>query len=132
MNIGHILDRNDMRVAEVWLDDYKTLFQDYRRLHNFDYGDVEQRRSLRSELQCKSFQWFLDEVCRDQYVPPAHAVAGQLSSPDGSLCISNDDVAEAPASLKPCSRHVNQMWLFSNGFIQRAAYLKHELICLVG
>ena len=67
-NIGAILNRNDARVAEVWLGDYKDIFYSFRGSKDMDKGDLSQRIAVREGLQCKSFEWFLKEVCRDQYV----------------------------------------------------------------
>ena len=41
-----------MRLAEVWLDDFKQIY--YDRINNKlgDFGDVSQRRQLRDSLQC--------------------------------------------------------------------------------
>ena len=46
-----VLDRNDVRVAEVWMDEYKTLFYTARGLSHVDFGDVSDRRALR-ERKC--------------------------------------------------------------------------------
>jgi polypeptide N-acetylgalactosaminyltransferase len=131
VDIGRVLDRNDARVAAVWMDDYKDLFFGFRHLKNTDIGDVSARVAVRSRLQCKSFQWFLDTVCRDIYVPVAGALVGNLASPDGSHCLSNQDHATGAAAVRACtSRAPSQSWVVANNYIQRASYLGSDLVCL--
>jgi len=40
-----------------------------RFLEGIDTGDTASRVALRHKLQCKPFQWFLDEVCLNTYIP---------------------------------------------------------------
>merc|ERR1719322_1235163 len=59
-------DYNYKRVAAVWMDNYKNYYFD--RLGTTgasvednvgDFGDVEDRLSLRESLQCENFEWYL-------------------------------------------------------------------------
>lgn len=61
--------KNKLRLAEVWMDDYKRFY--YERIGNntVDYGDITDRLQLRDSLQCKSFQWYLDNVIPEQFIP---------------------------------------------------------------
>ena len=49
----NILRRNLVRLAEVWLDDYKQVYYDRINNNLGDFGDVEERKQLRKSLQCK-------------------------------------------------------------------------------
>lgn len=54
---------NSMRLAEVWMDDYKERFYETRpELRGKPFGDISNRLDLRKKLNCHSFQWFLDNV----------------------------------------------------------------------
>eukprot|EP00913_Durusdinium_trenchii_P010425 g9773.t1 len=54
----------DPHLPLVAEDDYKELFFKYRKLKKQDLGPgLEKREQLKDKLQCKSFSWFLKEVC---------------------------------------------------------------------
>ncbi|XP_040297449.1 polypeptide N-acetylgalactosaminyltransferase 3-like [Bufo bufo] len=69
-----VITRNQVRLAEVWMDGYKEIF--YRRnreaaniVQQKSYGDLSKRYSLRQNLQCKNFSWYLNNVYPEMYVP---------------------------------------------------------------
>eukprot|EP00039_Didymoeca_costata_P029384 m.24449 g.24449 ORF g.24449 m.24449 type:complete len:719 (+) comp7608_c1_seq2:260-2416(+) len=133
VNIGSVLNRNDARVAEVWLDDYKQIYYNFRG-HVNDIGDISDRKELRSRLQCKSFEWFLKEVCRDQYVPDKLSTAVLLkmtSSVSNDLCMDSRGNTQGPVGLSQCRGGSSQKFSFTQeGFIQVANYIGHQLICV--
>ena len=59
-------------LAEVWMDEYKKFFYIinpgvFKTAKNF--GDISDRIQLRDNLQCKSFQWYLDNIYPDAQIP---------------------------------------------------------------
>lgn len=68
--VGDVLYANLIRVAEVWLDEWRHFF--YRinpavkaivtNNRTQVLEQIEERRELRRRLKCHSFQWFLDNV----------------------------------------------------------------------
>ncbi|XP_033990335.1 polypeptide N-acetylgalactosaminyltransferase 3 [Trematomus bernacchii] len=69
-----VIARNQVRLAEVWMDDYKDIF--YRRNQQAAqiskdkaFGGISQRLDLRARLQCKSFSWYLKNVYPEVFMP---------------------------------------------------------------
>ncbi|CAF1391767.1 unnamed protein product [Rotaria sordida] len=74
---------NHLRVAEIWMDEYKIYYLRRRPNHaQLDMGDTSEYKALRQRLNCKSFKWFLDNVAyemAEKYpLPPANLVWGEM------------------------------------------------------
>lgn len=62
--------RNSLRVAQVWLDDYKEyFFMKQPAARNMNYGDVSSRVQLRRELKCYDFDWYVKNVYPELTLP---------------------------------------------------------------
>jgi hypothetical protein len=76
-------ERNKLRTAAVWLDDYRERVMGK---HPHDYGDVSEQLANRQRLGCHSFQWYLDNVFPDHPVLTHITTIGQHGD-FGSLCL---------------------------------------------
>ncbi|XP_037533880.1 polypeptide N-acetylgalactosaminyltransferase 17 [Nematolebias whitei] len=71
--------------------------------HGIDYGDVSQRIALRKSLQCRSFQWYLDNVYPEmrRYNNTLHY--GEVrNSKVSHLCLDQGMKENHTATLHPC------------------------------
>ena len=90
-------------------------------LQSIDIGDLNSRIRLRRDLKCKSFQWYLDEVIPEKFIPTDHAQAyGRVTNVAHGkpLCLDymqhNEDLAY-DLGLYPCHAELSmsQFFVFS-------------------
>lgn len=83
--------RNTRRTAEVWMDDYKKYYYAARpSAVNKNFGNIDERKRLRKDLQCKSFEWYLDTVYPQLKIPLlSHSQAFILRVKDDNNCVGS-------------------------------------------
>ncbi|XP_069111075.1 LOW QUALITY PROTEIN: polypeptide N-acetylgalactosaminyltransferase 5-like [Argopecten irradians] len=126
----NILLRNNLRLAEVWLDDFKTYYysrMSQKQLNETDYGDVSGRKALRERLNCKSFSWFLKNVFPEIYIPGDSLASGEIRNKAKPVCLDGMDKVSQDNILKvyPCHQMGgNQFWLY-----MRDHSLRRDVVC---
>ncbi|KAL9966348.1 hypothetical protein ACROYT_G024403 [Oculina patagonica] len=129
---GDTMSYNSMRVAEVWLDDYKKYFyQTKKDLVGKPFGNVTSRVALRKKLNCKSFKWYVENVYPELMLPqeggagnggtwqhlsqknPVILRKGNLLNVGSSLCLDTPGRAsekKASALLHNCHETNAKFW----------------------
>ncbi|XP_048389792.2 polypeptide N-acetylgalactosaminyltransferase 13 isoform X4 [Stegostoma tigrinum] len=87
---GHIINKNNRRLAEVWMDDFKDFFYIISPgVVKVDYGDVSARKGLRERLKCKSFSWYLENIYPDSQIPRRYYLLGEIRNVATNQCLDN-------------------------------------------
>uniref|UniRef100_UPI0037E8E631 polypeptide N-acetylgalactosaminyltransferase 3 n=1 Tax=Semicossyphus pulcher TaxID=241346 RepID=UPI0037E8E631 len=105
-----VIARNQVRLAEVWMDDYKEIF--YRRnqqaaqiAKDRAFGDISKRVDLREQLQCKSFSWYLNNVYPEAFMPDLNPLRfGSVKNVGRDMCLDAGENNEGGKKLimYPC------------------------------
>ncbi|XP_068082133.1 polypeptide N-acetylgalactosaminyltransferase 16 [Anabrus simplex] len=106
--------RNTKRIAEIWLDDHKRFFYEARpNANEVDAGSLEKQLKIKQQLDCKPFQWYLENVFPELKLPNEENTAfGQLKQ--GSMCLQAEG-GQFEVKLAQCSDSVpsQHAWAFS-------------------
>eukprot|EP00096_Caligus_rogercresseyi_P014556 TRINITY_DN7060_c0_g1_i1.p1 TRINITY_DN7060_c0_g1~~TRINITY_DN7060_c0_g1_i1.p1 ORF type:complete len:642 (+),score=101.97 TRINITY_DN7060_c0_g1_i1:438-2363(+) len=142
---------NSLRVAHVWMDKYiDKYYEVYPSAKGMHYGDVSRRKALRAQLNCKSFQWYLDNIYPDIIQAPSqrnkdtkfipwnkrerfYVKKLQISLRGAKLCLSGVDhtLKKSYLELQPCTTAgstspPSQSWHLTN----RTELVLNKLLCL--
>ena len=118
---------NMQRVADVWMDNYASIYHQIThkplRFSQSELKTLSHRRKLRSQLQCKSFTWYLENIAKTVDVPKAgDEYFGQLKTNIGCLTTLPDAFG-----IFSCVYHhpLQNFALTSNGLLR-----SHDNTCL--
>ena len=138
-----LIYHNKVRVAEVWMDEFKHLFyhrkgpRDDHLLDSIKMGAspdrVKDRKKLRSRLQCKDFEWYLDHVMRPADVLSLFEIdhiilgAGEIKNEEQlNFCLDADQI-NATIDLTFCHGHgLGQYWMLT-----KEGLLRRDDVCVV-
>lgn len=124
---GNVFARNTRRAAEVWMDDYKKYYYAAVPLaKNVAFGSIESRMELKRNLQCKPFQWYLDNVYPDLKIPDSQDITyGSIRQ--GSFCLDTlGHLVDGTVGLYTChGSGGNQEWSLT-----KSGTIKHSDLCL--
>jgi len=130
-----IPEYNYKRVADVWMDEYKSLYFDRLGITGQEesvnigqYGDVSHRKKLRESLSCKPFHWYIQEK-----VPSLGENfiigSGEIRNYHHQFCLDQQDSETnqgLPVLVFDCTgQKGNQYWYYrSDGRISR------DILCM--
>lgn len=75
------------------MDDYANIYYLRTGFNKGDFGDISERVKLRKDLQCKSFQWYIDNVYPSLDIPD-NLAEGQVNN----LALPNTTCLDAKVS----------------------------------
>ncbi|KAK5848943.1 hypothetical protein PBY51_008623 [Eleginops maclovinus] len=131
-DLNEMLKRNALRVAEVWMDEYKYNVNIAWNLplenHGIDIGDVSERKKLRERLNCKPFKWYLDNVYPLlNPLTDVLAYGALVNELEPTLCIDQGPIPGNNPILYGCHQQASQHCYYrSNGQLYIGGIKSHK------
>uniref|UniRef100_A0A8C5QC34 Polypeptide N-acetylgalactosaminyltransferase n=1 Tax=Leptobrachium leishanense TaxID=445787 RepID=A0A8C5QC34_9ANUR len=115
--------RNALRVAEVWMDEFKNhVYMAWNvplEDSGIDIGDISDRKALRKRLQCKTFRWYLVTAYPEMRTYPDNIAYGVLqNSIKPEICVDQG----------PTPHNIPILYICHGFTPQIAFYTRNELI----
>ncbi|XP_037624507.1 probable polypeptide N-acetylgalactosaminyltransferase 8 [Sebastes umbrosus] len=130
-DLAPAMKRNALRVAEVWMDEYKHNINLAWNLpfenHGIDIGDVSERKKLRERLKCKPFKWYLENVYPK--LDPWDNILGYggMKNLDAEMCLDQGPVPGHTPIAYPCYYYGPQITYYrSNGELYIGGLKSHK------
>lgn len=83
-----IVNHNNARLAEVWLDEWKDFFYAINPVaKKVAAGNVTERKELRKKLQCKTFRWYLENIYPESQMPLDYYHLGEIRNEFTNKCL---------------------------------------------
>ena len=122
-----IIQRNIIRTAEVWMDDYKKYYYATQSsLAPIDLVTLAERRKLRQKLKCRNFEWYMKTVLPEFIPPPLSAVYhGQVKSNYMGECLHISTQYKTFVLIN-CN---DQLMVEQQYYIDKSSKFKHKDNC---
>ncbi|CAL1533315.1 unnamed protein product [Lymnaea stagnalis] len=118
--------RNSLRVAEVWMDDYKNYFYESLNYNLLDFGNVTDRKILRDSLQCQSFEWFRKNIVPEKFLPHSFQYVGEIRSGAFQKCVDRGSNLDTGPKLRACGGSTSHIWYLQG---QGQLFSKNAFVC---
>ncbi|XP_029652605.1 polypeptide N-acetylgalactosaminyltransferase 5-like isoform X2 [Octopus sinensis] len=113
----NVVKKNSVRLAEVWMDEYKNYYYERFNYDLGDFGDVTDRKKLRERLKCHSFDWYIKNVYPDLFIPGEALASGEIRNKQKAMCVDasvDHQNMHKPVIMWPChNQGGNQYWMLS-------------------
>ncbi|XP_029198465.2 polypeptide N-acetylgalactosaminyltransferase 13-like [Acropora millepora] len=124
------IDKNNMRLAEVWMDEFKEIFYAMKpQLKKKSFGDVSERKALREKLKCKSFKWYLDNIIPELNIPDMYPYGrGEVRNLGTNQCLdtlAKNEPGGEPGMYMCHGMGNNQFFMYT-----KKDELWHDELCL--